>query len=49
MRELMKQKAGQAKTDDKKTRLEKEKSRLEKTIASLTQRLEVVEESLASM
>ena len=45
----MKQKAGQTKTDDKKTRLEKEKNRLEKTIASLTQRLEVVEESLASM
>ena len=49
VRELMKQKAGQTKSDDKKTRLEKEKNRLEKTIASLTQRLEVVEESLASM
>lgn len=49
VRELMKQKSAQGKSDDKKTRLEKEKSRLEKTIASLTQRLEVVEESLASM
>ena len=49
VRELMKQKSGQAKQDDKKSRLEKEKNRLEKTIASLTQRLELVEESLASM
>ena len=32
-----------------KTKLEKEKSRLEKTIAQLTQRLEYVEESLASL
>ena len=31
------------------TRLEREKNRLEKTIAQLTQRLEYVEESLANM
>lgn len=35
--------------DDAKTKLEKEKSRLEKTIASLSARLEMVEEKLANM
>lgn len=49
VREMMKQKAAQARSEDPKSRLEKEKNRLEKTIAQLTQRLELVEESLASM
>lgn len=49
VREMMKQKAAQARGVDPKTKLEKEKSRLEKTIAQLTQRLELVEESLANM
>ena len=49
VRELMKQKSQSAKQDDKKTKLEKERNRLEKTIAQLTQRLEIVEESLASL
>jgi len=49
VRELMKQKSAQSKGEDPKSKLEKEKNRLEKTIASLTQRLEVVEESLASL
>lgn len=49
VRELMKQKASQCRQDDPKTKLEKEKNRLEKTIAQLTQRLELVEESLASL
>ena len=49
VRELMKQKSAEAKKIDPKTRLEKEKNRLEKTIAQLTQRLEVVEESLANL
>lgn len=35
--------------DDMKTKLEKEKSRLEKTIASLTSRLEMVEEKLSNL
>lgn len=37
------------KEEDAKTKLEKEKTRLEKTIASLTSRLEFVEERLANM
>lgn len=49
VRELMKQKSAKNRDEDAKTRLEKEKNRLEKTIAQLTQRLEVVEESLASL
>ena len=49
VRELMKQKSQSAKQDDKKTKLEKEKTRLERTISQLTQRLEIVEESLASL
>jgi hypothetical protein len=49
VRELMKQKSAQASGTDPKTKLEKEKSRLEKTIAQLTQRLEYVEESLANL
>ncbi len=49
VREMMKQKAGCAKDTDPRDRLEKEKNRLEKTIAQLTQRLEYVEESLANM
>ena len=49
VREMMKQKNLQAKQADPKTKLEKEKGRLEKTIAQLTERLEFVEESLANM
>ena len=49
VREMMKQKSAQARSDDPKVKLEKEKNRLEKTIAQLTQRLEIVEESLASL
>ncbi len=49
VREMMKQKSAQANGTDPKTKLEREKSRLEKTIAQLTQRLEYVEESLASL
>ena len=49
VREMMKQKSAEQKGIDPKTRLEREKSRLEKTIAQLTQRLEYVEESLASL
>jgi len=49
VREMMKQKSAQQRGDDPKMKLEKEKSRLEKTIAQLTQRLEYVEESLASL
>ena len=45
---MMKQKS-QKKDESPKLRLEKEKTRLEKTISQLTQRLEYVEESLASM
>lgn len=48
VREIMKQKSSQAKKEDPKSKLEKEKNRLEKTIAQLTQRLEFIEESLAS-
>lgn len=49
VREMMKQKAAESRQSDPKSKLEKEKSRLEKTIAQLTQRLEYVEESLASL
>ncbi len=49
VREMMKQNAAKARGEDPKTRLEREKNRLEKTIAQLTQRLEYVEESLANM
>lgn len=49
VREMMKQKACAAQKMDPKDKLEKEKNRLEKTIAQLTQRLEYVEESLANM
>ena len=51
VREMMKQKSAEARgtANDPKTKLEKEKSRLEKTIAQLTQRLEYVEESLANL
>ena len=49
IREMMKQKSAESRGQDPKTKLEKEKSRLEKTIAQLTQRLEYVEESLASL
>lgn len=49
VREMMKQKAAKARGEDPKTKLEREKSRLEKTIAQLTQRLEYVEESLANL
>ena len=49
VRELMKQKSAEARGADPKTKLEKEKSRLEKTIVQLTQRLEYVEESLANL
>lgn len=47
VRSLMKQKAHPEL--DKKEKLEKERNRLEKTISQLQQRLEYVEESLASM
>lgn len=47
--QMMKQKSNCNNQTDPKTKLEKEKSRLEKTIAQLTQRLELVEESLASL
>src|SRR5574344_288018 len=46
VRELMKQKAS---GEDPKIKLEKEKNRLSKTIEALQQRLQYVEESLASM
>lgn len=49
VREMMKQENAKSRGDDPKVKLEKEKNRLEKTIAQLTQRLEFVEESLASM
>ena len=49
VREMMKQKAAEAKKVDPKSKLEKEKNRLEKTISQLTQRLEYVEESLANL
>lgn len=49
VREMMKQKASERRGEDPKTKLEKEKNRLEKTIAQLTQRLEIVEESLANL
>lgn len=49
VREMMKQKSAEARSADPKSKLEKEKSRLEKTIAQLTQRLELVEESLANL
>ena len=49
VREMMKQQAAKQRGEDPKTRLEREKNRLEKTIAQLTQRLEYVEESLANM
>ena len=44
--ELMKKKATE---DDPKEKLEKEKNRLEKTIASLQQRLQYVEETLETL
>lgn len=47
--EMMKQKSSEQRGTDPKVKLEKEKTRLEKTIAQLTQRLEIVEESLASL
>lgn len=49
IREMMKQKSANVQNQDPKIKLEKEKSRLEKTIAQLTQRLEYVEESLANL
>jgi len=49
VREMMKQKSAEIRGADPKSRLEKEKNRLEKTIAQLTQRLEYVEESLANL
>ena len=49
VREMMKVKASASKEVDPKVKLEKEKGRLEKTIAQLTERLEYVEESLANM
>lgn len=50
VREMMKMKAAaKKKEDDPKLKLEREKDRIEKTIRQLEQRLEFVEESLASM
>lgn len=49
VREIMKQKSAEAKKIDPLEKLNKEKSRLEKTIAQLTQRLEFVEEAIANL
>jgi hypothetical protein len=49
VRDMMKRNSAAAQTDDPKTKLEKEKSRLEKTIAQLQQRLEYVEDALGTM
>ena len=49
VREMMKQKRQCQNNDDQKTRLQKEKNRLEKTISQLTERLNYVEESLANL
>lgn len=49
VREMMRQKAMAAKSIDPKQKLEREKSRLEKTIQQLSKRLELVEESLANL
>lgn len=49
VREMMKQKAASSKQVDNRTKLEREKNRLEKTIAQLSQRLEFVEEALESL
>ncbi|MCQ2587868.1 MAG: hypothetical protein MJ174_07120 [Treponema sp.] len=49
VREMMKAQSTKARGEDPKSKLEKEKNRLEKTIAQLTQRLELVEESLANL
>lgn len=49
VREMMRQKRLSQNSDDQKTKLEKEKSRLEKTIHQLTERLNFVEESLATL
>ena len=46
---MMRQKAMAAKSIDPKQKLEREKSRLEKTIQQLSKRLELVEESLANL
>lgn len=49
VREMMKQKAQEAAKADPRSKLEKEKNRLEKTIAQLSQRLEYVEEAIANL
>lgn len=49
VREMMKKKAAEAKPSDPLQKLEKEKSRLEKTIKQLTERLEFVEEAIANL
>ncbi len=49
VREMMKVQSAKQRSEDPKSKLEREKNRLEKTIAQLTQRLELVEESLASL
>ena len=49
VREMMKQKRQCQNNDDQKTRLQKEKNRLEKTISQLTERLNYAEESLANL
>ena len=46
---MMQQKAQEAAKADPKEKLEKEKNRLEKTIAQLSQRLEYVEEAIANL
>ncbi len=49
VREMMRQKRATQNSDDQKTKLQKEKSRLERTITQLTERLNYVEESLANL
>ncbi len=49
VREMMKKKAKESKDDDPLHKLEREKSRLEKTIQQLSKRLEYVEEAIANL
>lgn len=49
VREMMKHASDTARSDDPKSKLEKEKARIEKTIAQLQERLEYVEDALGNM
>jgi hypothetical protein len=49
VREMMKRNSASAKADDPKSKLERERMRLEKTIAQLQQRLEYVEDALGTL